>query len=122
MEIKKAAEEQKIWNNNKKVARLEEEMKKLVPKQFHKQIKLFGKKVSERMPMRKMWDHAIVCVKERENLSLVQQRKRRSERVYSEAKKEEIYLTIKVTTDCTIILCRKEGWKEENGTRLLIYK
>ena len=72
--------------------------------------------------MRKMWDHAIVCVKERENLSLVQQRKRRSEEVYSKAEKEGIYLTIKVTTDCTNIFCRKEGWKEENGTRLPISK
>jgi len=33
--------------------------KKLVPEQFHKWIKVFGKKQSERMPTRKIWDHAI---------------------------------------------------------------
>jgi len=37
----------------------EEETRRLVPKQFHKWIKVFGKKVSERIPMRKIWDHAI---------------------------------------------------------------
>jgi len=35
------------------------EAKKLVPEKFHEWIKVFGKKQSERMPMRKVWDHAI---------------------------------------------------------------
>jgi len=30
-----------------------------VPEKFHKWIKVFGKKQSERMPTRKVWDHAI---------------------------------------------------------------
>ena len=38
---------------------MEEKVKKLVPERFHKWIKMFGKKQSERMPMRKLWDHAI---------------------------------------------------------------
>ena len=29
-------------------------------------------------------------------------------------------LTIKVTTNYTGILCRKEKWEEEDGTRLLV--
>ena len=29
------------------------------PEKFHRWIKVFGKKQSERMPMRKLWDHAI---------------------------------------------------------------
>jgi len=41
------------------VARLEAEAKKLVPEKFHEWIKVFGKKQSERMPTRKLWDHAI---------------------------------------------------------------
>ena len=39
--------------------RSEEEQKKLVPEWFHKQIKVFGKKTSKRMPTRKAWDHMI---------------------------------------------------------------
>jgi len=35
------------------------EAKKLVPKKFHEWIKVFGKKQSERMPTRKLWDHVI---------------------------------------------------------------
>jgi len=31
----------------------------LVPERFHKWIKVFGKKQSERMPTRKLWDYAI---------------------------------------------------------------
>ena len=31
----------------------------IVPKQSHKYLKVFEKKNSERMPMRKTWDHAI---------------------------------------------------------------
>jgi len=41
------------------VARSEAEAKKLVPEKFHRWIKVFGKKQSERMLTRKVWDHAI---------------------------------------------------------------
>jgi len=37
----------------------EAEAKKLVPEKFHRWIKVFGKKQSEKMPTRKLWDHAI---------------------------------------------------------------
>ena len=56
MEVKKVAEEWKIWNEKEEVARSEE---KLVPDKFHRWIKVFGKKQSERMPSQKVWDHAI---------------------------------------------------------------
>ena len=39
-------------------------MKKMVPKKFHQWIKVFGKKQSERMLTRKVWDHAIEVKKE----------------------------------------------------------
>ena len=41
------------------MAKSEAEAKKLVPERFHRWIKVFGKKQSERMPTRKMWNHAI---------------------------------------------------------------
>jgi len=43
----------------KKIAKLEEKAKKLVPEYLHKWIQVFGKKQSERMPTRKLWDHTI---------------------------------------------------------------
>jgi len=53
------AEEWEIWNKEEEVAKLEVEVKKMVPEKYHQWIKIFGKKQLERMPMRKMWDHAI---------------------------------------------------------------
>jgi len=34
-------------------------VKAMVPQKFHKWLKVFGKVESERMPSRKVWDHAI---------------------------------------------------------------
>jgi len=58
MEVKKVAEEWEIWDEEK-VARLEEEARKMVLEKFHPWIKVFRKKQSERMPTRKVWDHVI---------------------------------------------------------------
>jgi len=59
MEVKKVAEEWEIWDEKEEVAKSEAEAKKLVPERFHRWIKVFGKKQSERMPTRKLWDHVI---------------------------------------------------------------
>ena len=59
MEIKKVVEEWEIWDKEEEAAKSEAEAKKLVPEKFHEWIKVFGKKQSERMPTRKVWDHAI---------------------------------------------------------------
>ena len=52
-------EKWEIWDEKEEVAKLETGTKKLVPEKFHKWIKVFGKKQSEQMPTRKIWDHAI---------------------------------------------------------------
>ena len=59
MEVKKIAEEWEIWDEEEKAAKSEMEAKKMVPEKYHQWIKVFGKKQSERMLMRKLWDHAI---------------------------------------------------------------
>ena len=88
MEVKKIAEEWDIQNKEKEAVKLEEETKRLVLERFHKQIYIFGKKTSKRMPMRKIWDHAIELKKE----FILRKRK-----VYllSREKREEIYKFIK---------------------------
>ena len=58
-EVRKVAEEWEIWDKEEEVAKSEEEVKKLVPESFHRWIKVFGKKQSEKMPTRKLWDYAI---------------------------------------------------------------
>ena len=57
VEVKKVAKKWEIWDEEGEV--LEMEAKKLVPKKFHRWIKVFGKKQLERMPTRKVWNHAI---------------------------------------------------------------
>ena len=58
-EIRRVAEEWEIWEEEEEAAKSEAEVKKLVPEKFHEWIKVFGKKQSERMPIRKLWDHVI---------------------------------------------------------------
>ena len=55
----KVVKEWEIWNEEEKVAKSEEEARKLVPECFHRWIHVFGKKQSEKMSIRKIWDYAI---------------------------------------------------------------
>ena len=59
VEVRKIAEEWKIWDEEEEAAKSEVEAKKLVLEKFHRWIKVFEKKQSERMSTRKLWDHAI---------------------------------------------------------------
>ena len=59
VEVRKVVEKWEIWDKEEEAVKSEAEAKKLVPEKFHEWIKVFGKKQSERMPMRKLWDHAI---------------------------------------------------------------
>jgi len=54
VEVKRVAEEWEIWDEQEETAKSEAEAKKLVPEKFHRWIKVFGKKQSERMPTRKL--------------------------------------------------------------------
>jgi len=44
---------------NKEIELDKEKVKEMVPRKFHKWLKVFGKVESERMLTRKPWDHAI---------------------------------------------------------------
>ena len=59
MEVKRVAEEWEIWEEEEEAAKSEAEAKKMVPEKFHPWIKVFGKKQSERMLTRKVWDYII---------------------------------------------------------------
>ena len=59
MEVKKVAEEWEIWDEEEEAAKSEAEAKKMVLEKYHQWIKVFGKKQSERMLTRKVWNHAI---------------------------------------------------------------
>ena len=126
VEIRKVVEEWKIWNEKEEAARSEAEVKKLVPERFHKWIKVFGKKQSERMPTRKLWDHAIDVkegfVPKKGKVYPLSREERGSKRICKGTVAEGVYSAIKVTTNGASVFCGEEGWKEENGIRLLIFK
>ena len=54
IEVRKVVEEWEIWDEEEEAVKSEAEAKKLVPGKFHQWIKMFGKKQSERMPIRKV--------------------------------------------------------------------
>ena len=51
---------------------------------------------------------------------IVEEREEGDESVYSRVDKEGVHQTVKVTTDYTGVLCKKERQEEKNNTRLLI--
>ena len=59
-----------------------------------------------------------VCTEEGKSLPVVKGRKRGSEGVHLRTAEEGIYPSVKITSNGTSILCRKEGWEEVDGTRL----
>ena len=127
MEVKKVVEKWEIWDEEEEVTRSEEEAKKLVPKEFHQWIKVFSKKQSEQMLMRKSIgpcdrDERGIYTKERKSVPVVKEGKRGSKRVYLRAAEEGVHLTVQVTPDSASILYREKGWKEADSTRLLIFK
>ena len=59
IDVKKVVEEWETLDKEEEAAKSENKGKKLVPKQFHKWIKMFGKKASKRILTRKIQDHVI---------------------------------------------------------------
>ena len=54
-----AADEKEDWGREEKMEMDHWKIKGMVPRKFHQWLKVFGKVELERMPVRKVWDHAI---------------------------------------------------------------
>ena len=61
-----------------------------------------------------------VHAKKRESVPFVKRKKRGGEGVCKRAIEERIHPAVQVTTNGAGVLCRKEEWKEKNGTRLSV--
>jgi len=57
--VRWAVDEKENWGKEKEIEADHRKVEEMVPKQFHKWLKVFGKVKSERMLVRKAWDHAI---------------------------------------------------------------
>jgi len=58
-EISWAADEKEDWGREEEMEINHRKVETMVPKQFHRWLKVFGKVELERMPVRKVWDHAV---------------------------------------------------------------
>jgi len=57
--VRWAVDEKEDWRREEEMEADHMKVEEMVPKRFHKWLKVFGKVESERMPVRKAWDHAI---------------------------------------------------------------
>jgi len=96
------------------MAKSEAEAKKLIPEEFHKWIKVFSKKQSERMPTWKIWDHAIDMKEEfvpkKGKVYPLSREERGGVQVYPRTTEERVYQTLEVASNGTCVFHRKEGW------------
>jgi len=53
------ADEKEDWGREEEMEIDHQKNQTMVPKRFHQWLKVFGKVESERMPVRKVWDHAV---------------------------------------------------------------
>jgi len=56
--VRWAVDEKEDWGREEEMEADYRKVEEMVPKRFHKWLKVFGKVESERMPVRKVWDHA----------------------------------------------------------------
>ena len=57
--VKWAVDKKENWGREEEMEADHRKVEEMVPKRFYKWLKVFGKVESERMPVRKVWDHAI---------------------------------------------------------------
>ena len=57
--IRWMADEKEDWRREEEIEIDQRKIEGMVPERFHWWLKVFGKVESERMPVRKIWDHAI---------------------------------------------------------------
>jgi len=117
VEVKRVAEEWEIWDEEVVVAKSEVEAKKWIPERFYKWIKVFSKKQSERMPTRKVWDHAIEMkegfVPRKEKVYLLSREEREEVRAFirEQLRKGYIQLSKSPQTASVFFVGKKDGKK-----------
>jgi len=57
--VRWAVDEKEDWGREKEIETDHRRVEEMVSKRFHKWSKVFGKVESKKMPVRKVWDHAI---------------------------------------------------------------
>ena len=61
-----------------------------------------------------------ICTEERKSVPTVKRREGRSEGVCKGAVEKRVHSAVEITINSAGVLCRKKGWEEEDGVRLLL--
>ena len=104
--------------------KLEAEARKLILECFHKWIQVFGRKTSEQMPMRKLWDYAIdmkegFMLKKRKVYLLLRKRREEVHKFISEQLRKRYIRSSKLPQ---IVLVFFIGKKDEKKHMVQDYK
>jgi len=114
--VRWAIDDKENWGREEEIEEDHRKIEEMVPKKFLKWKKVFGKVESERMPTRKIWDHAI---------DLKEMFKPRKGKIYplSKNEREEVQNFMEdqlrkgyirpsnITSNVTCVLCRQKGQK-----------
>ena len=100
MKVTKMIEEKQEEEDLIKIRIVEE----IVLRRFYKYLKMFEKNESEKM----LISQKKICSKKEEDIFTVKNRKKGGLGVFKESVEKVVYLTIKVTTDITGVLCAKK--------------
>ena len=122
MDIKKVAEKQKIWNEKEIVVKSEAKVKKLVSERFYKGIKLFRKKLSEKMLTRKIQNYAIDLknkfVLRKGKVYLLSKEEKKEVRKFIQEQTKKWYIQLSKSPQTVLIFFVEKKNREKNSTRL----
>ena len=122
MKVNKIVEEQEIGDEKEKVAKFEKETKTLVSQKFYKQIYIFRKKVSEKMPIKKVQNYVIKVKKgfvlRQGNIYLLSREEREKIYEFIEEKLRKEYIRPLKSPQMTLVFF--VGKKDDNGIGLFV--
>ena len=121
--VRWAMDEKEDWGREEEIEADHRKIEEMVPKRFHKWMKVFGKVESERMPVKKAWDHAIDLnndfkASKARVYPLSRNEKEEVQKFVNEHLKKGYIRPCKLPPDVTSILCGQEGWRKVHGYEL----
>ena len=114
--VKWVIDDKEDWGKEEEIEEDHRKIKEMVPKKFLKWKKVFGKVELERMPTRKIWDHAIDLKEtfklQKKRIYLLSKMEREEVQKFMEDQlRKEIYQTIQIPSNIASFLRRQKGWK-----------
>jgi len=111
--VKWVIDDKEDWGKEEEIEEDHRKIKEMVPKKFLKWKKVFGKVELERMPTRKIWDHAIDLKEtfklQKKRIYLLSKMEREEVQKFMEDQlRKEIYQTIQIPSNIASFLCRQK--------------